>query len=76
MLQKIQDDNPNPNSVETLIQVYVTPLEEVVKHFKQLFLVDASKEQDSASPIAKLNEKVFMGMQICVAIRFIKTLSY
>lgn len=57
MLQKIQDDNPNPNSVETLIQVYVTPLEEVVKHFKQLFLVDASKEQDSASPIAKLNEK-------------------
>lgn len=65
MLQKIQDDDPNPNSVETLIQAYVTPMEEVVKHFKQLFLTGASKGQDSASSIAKLDEKVFGNTDMC-----------
>jgi hypothetical protein len=61
MLEKKQAGNQNPDSIEKLISVYITPLEDIVKHFGSLFLAKLLREENldnELSSVSNLNTKV------------------
>jgi hypothetical protein len=60
MLQKKQDENPNPTTIADLVAFYVTPLEDIVKHFESLFLASVIEEnlENDTSSVANLGIKV------------------
>jgi hypothetical protein len=61
MLKKRQDENPNPDAIEKLISVYITPLEDIVKHFGNLFLASSLEKENmdnEVASISNLNTKV------------------
>jgi hypothetical protein len=51
MLKKKQDENPNPSTIVDLILFYITPLEDIVKHFENLFLVEQLEEEESVASL-------------------------
>jgi hypothetical protein len=56
MLEKKQDC-PNPTTIEDLALLYITPLEDIVKHFESLFLANALEEntENDGSSVANLD---------------------
>lgn len=52
MLNRKQRENSNPVSINDLIEFYIVPLEDIVKHFETLFL--ATEKNDTLTSLANL----------------------
>jgi hypothetical protein len=57
MLYKKQSENSQPSSITELASIYITPLEDIVRHFEGLFLIENSTDSHTIS-IANLNDEV------------------
>lgn len=60
MLKKKQDENLNPTTIADLIWTFITPLEDIVKHFESLFLNNEQlneEEQEYGKSITNLDIK-------------------